>query len=843
MFCSILGSIFRKNLQAGLLLLGLLAITAGIALIGAASETTGVVATQDLRNYWRTTYDILVRPANSHSPIEEQFGLVEANHLSGIAGGITLSQYEAIKSIPGVQVAAPIAMLGYVTEIFEIDMGRLSDPGAFIITQTVMIDDGARVYNQPRYTYYYVATNVPSTSPDFATQTGIIVAPSIPAIGYLEIPLFLAGIDPPEEAKLIRVDGTLTEGKYLTGNEPLNPRPAPSFLKTSLPRIDVPALINTTPYVSMTLYAELKQLVLPATTSTLEAIVAKGGAEYLASLPGQRLAFQETQSEAAYQQLIEGLHRANIIHQFATSTPGRIIYQQITPPFPHDGLVLEIVMPGRQAPLGIGPAYRHTADPRDAEARFGAPFTLNVVGAFDLERLPKPADVNRVPLETYYPPLAILRYDEAGNPVEPRTLRPTLNPAGYLQSPPLILTTLAAARALRGDDCISAIRVRVDGIEEMTPAAQRKIEAIASEIVRRTGLTVDVMVGSSPRRVLVHVPGIGYVEEQWIHKGVNVVYQRQIQSGHWVLMGVVIVIGGLFTLDLAWAEVVARRRTLALQKALGWRSSTVCQHILGQAFWIGLVAGATGTLLAWASALVFGWSVPSLNWLVGVPLFTMSLCVVGSLYPAWQAMHLPPISVIQTDTVHSGRIPVLKLDAVWHYAWRSLVRRRNRAVLTGLAMLLSSTLLVILLAANLERQGLLAGTLLGEYILVHIEAYHYALVALGFGLATVLMANNLLTSVLERRREIGILKAIGWRTTAVARLFVVEGMWLGIVSGAIGTLLGIGVFLWLYRTALSEVVPVAWLGILVPLLLGVLAALYPAWVAARVPPAEAVRYE
>ncbi|MGC8947586.1 MAG: hypothetical protein ACP5N6_15725, partial [Anaerolineae bacterium] len=190
-------------------------------------------------------------------------------------------------------------------------------------------------------------------------------------------------------------------------------------------------------------------------------------------------------------------------------------------------------------------------------------------------------------METYFPPLVTLRYDEMGHPVEPRILRPTLNPCGYIQSPPLILTTLAAVCALRGDNCISAIRVRVGGIDQLTPEAQRKIEAVASEIHRRTGLDVDIMVGSSPRRVLVRVPGIGYVEEQWVQKNVTLSYHRRIQSGHLLLITALLLTGGLFAADLAWADLLARQPVLALQKALGWRSASLMGQVLRRAFLTG----------------------------------------------------------------------------------------------------------------------------------------------------------------------------------------------------------------------------------------------------------------
>jgi len=41
-------------------------------------------------------------------------GLVRDNFLSGIFGGISVKQYHEIKTLPGVDVAAPIANLGYV---------------------------------------------------------------------------------------------------------------------------------------------------------------------------------------------------------------------------------------------------------------------------------------------------------------------------------------------------------------------------------------------------------------------------------------------------------------------------------------------------------------------------------------------------------------------------------------------------------------------------------------------------------------------------------------------------------------------------------------------------------
>lgn len=846
-----------------LLLFGILVVSAGGILVASASQTTLITAERAMRDYWRTSYDILVRPADTQSPIEEKYGLVEANHLSGLWGGITFEQYEAIKSIPGLDVVAPIATIGYVVQFVQTDrLGLLSDPGTYVVEETLTIDNGAHVRDYTSPTYYYVGLeNPPSDALTFAAQNYIIVNPLYPEVyGAANFSFLLAGIDPPQEAALAGLDQALIEGEYLKSDESLIPRsyPFPAFPGEVPPEllISVPSLINITPYVHMDLRAELKRLLPPSGDLTLKEIMARGGIEYLAALPAEVLGVSELESEALYRRFLERIEQGYVTVGYSLeSAPSPIIYQEAVFPFSHPGLTLDIVLPERKEFTFLGDTeYRLCLDPRDEETRLNAAFNLNVRGVFNIEHLPQPTDVNRAPLETYFPPVAILRYDEQGNPVDPpRELRPTRSTCGYIQSPPLVLTTLEAARTLRGDAAISAIRVRV-ALDECPPdqpeactltnAAQRKIEAIAIEIQRQTGLDVDIMVGSSPTRMLVHVPEIGYVEEQWIQKGVNLVYKRGIQTGNWLLMGTLLLAGGLFTLDMAWAEVLSRRRVIALQKALGWRSRTVFTQIVGQVLMIGAMATITGTLIAMALIRLLGWETVPLNLWIALPLIVMVLCVVGSLLPAWSASRVLPIAELQRGGVqyqpHKHNAIV---SALWSYAWSEIKRRRVRSVLTGMGSALSAALLTLLLGVTLQQRGMLGGTLLGEFILVNVQGYHYAIVGIGLGLAFLSTFNGLLGSILERRREIGVLKAMGWRTVSVARLFILQGLLLGIVGGFVGALVGGLVYLYLYRSVSSGLLLAILCGLILPGLVGALAALYPARLAARVPPAEAVRYE
>jgi len=108
------------------------------------------------------------------------------------------------------------------------------------------------------------------------------------------------------------------------------------------------------------------------------------------------------------------------------------------------------------------------------------------------------------------------------------------------------------------------------------------------------------------------------------------------------------------------------------------------------------------------------------------------------------------------------------------------------------------------------------------------------------------IANIMLVSVTERTREIGIMKAVGAQNTDVLQLFLVEAVVLGVVGSLAGIVLGVlGAFAATEYVGLAMTFPVEWAGIavVVGILVGVVAGIYPAWSAARTDPIEALRYE
>jgi putative ABC transport system permease protein len=110
--------------------------------------------------------------------------------------------------------------------------------------------------------------------------------------------------------------------------------------------------------------------------------------------------------------------------------------------------------------------------------------------------------------------------------------------------------------------------------------------------------------------------------------------------------------------------------------------------------------------------------------------------------------------------------------------------------------------------------------------------------------------NTMLMSILERTREIGVLRALGWRRRDILTLILREALLLGSLGGLVSLIIGI-VLAYLLSMAplVGWVLQPQWsLGVFtraltIALLLGIIGGLIPAYRATRLQPVEALRYE
>lgn len=328
--------------RARVAVLGLAILVAAVSfvLLTSAAKSSSLEVRGTVRTNFRPAYDILVRPPGAKTPLERDARLVRPNYISGVFGGITTRQWRDIKGIRGVDVAAPVANLGYIfpsvsrqihleryldrneRQIFrvrlrwlayngharygdqydayyvyvtrrpaaidvekgleeELPRGRLAYPcsGFFAFNRT-----GAAAPTSP-----FVANFTPilcfSTRSPAATDTYFWKGSGFGTLLSVEFPTLVAAIDPIEEARLLRLPQTIVAGRYLRENE-----------KASLHQecLDcgpiLPTLVSARTYVDETLRMEVQRLTLPSASKTLRTLSTPAAPRFVKSLPGRVVA-------------------------------------------------------------------------------------------------------------------------------------------------------------------------------------------------------------------------------------------------------------------------------------------------------------------------------------------------------------------------------------------------------------------------------------------------------------------------------------------------------------------------------------------------------------------------
>jgi len=123
----------------------------------------------------------------------------------------------------------------------------------------------------------------------------------------------------------------------------------------------------------------------------------------------------------------------------------------------------------------------------------------------------------------------------------------------------------------------------------------------------------------------------------------------------------------------------------------------------------------------------------------------------------------------------------------------------------------------------------------------------YALLSLAVVIAVLGIVNTLTLSVIERRQEIGMLRAVGTQRRQVRTMITLESVQMTVYGAILGVLLGLGLG-WAFLTVLEAkgltTITVPWQLILTVLvgsfLVGLLAAVWPAGRAAKTPPLDAI---
>jgi putative ABC transport system permease protein len=560
---------FRRARTLALLAGMLVAVTA-FTVLTAASRTSQLRTIGTVTAHFRSAYDILVRPQGSRTGLESQTGTVQPNFLSGIYGGITMAQYREIQQIPGVQVAAPIAMVGYMMPRVPVTVGLPAAAGAghgrqlYRVTMTWVSAGGSvRIPQPPSYVYvtsnrltpetiptyellpdgskvpvcygYPLSTDYPPFSAAMQSQPwcwsrangndgagdweGLTARRPGFAVGWA-FPMLVAAVDPVAEARLDGLNRAVTSGRYLSE------RDGPAFEGAPGGESTFPVLAADRSGVGEYAAIRVQRLPDPGRPPVLDPAAMREDA----AVPGPTVAEVTITAGRAYGQLLSLLTGTG--YQDFDDYP--IAYWNVGPTtYRHGrngGLVAVTVrnpgsvwsgpVPGLAGPPmdEAATAYRAIREHENTnQSEVTAIPIPAVVGQFDPGKVRAFDPLSEVPLGPYQPVAAAPADAASRKALGGHDLLPSLNLGGYVSQPVQLITSLSLlpfienSAVFRGDlhtaDPISVIRVRVAGVTGPSPVSLARIKEVAQQIAVHTHLTVDIVTGSSPVPTTVSLPG------------------------------------------------------------------------------------------------------------------------------------------------------------------------------------------------------------------------------------------------------------------------------------------------------------------------------------------------
>jgi hypothetical protein len=488
--------------------------TAAFTVLTGAADTARVVANQKVTSTGPSAYDILVRPHGAQTAVERSSGEVRPGFLDGVFGGISMRQYHSISRMPGVEVAAPVAMVGYTLQVvpFGISLGHLSasatrqlyqvsvdtttdrglshipsPPSYVYLSQRPLhlppnkgtlkqidgpiseVEPGGKVTpvcggGQPKYSNPYTAK-----ARDFDLCESLATASRHrnPTVMFVVVPLLIEAIDPAAEARLDGLNSTIVGGRYLRSSDRVN---TVRGTHADLDSPTFPVLVSSRNYLDDAFTVTVRRLAAAAARA-----VQSRPLQVNDNAPrgnGPVVDLQHVSIATAYRKLVEqlrgtkdrdvfspvdGLWRVTPTGYSAGSSQTSLRPKATTNPmtvwrshFQSDGFVA--VPPDDQ-----DTAYRTVREHIASNSAFGGS-TLPVpvaVGVFDPNRIQPFNPLTHVPLGGYEPPQAAPADPTSTALLHGRNLLPNSNLAGYLGQPPQMVTTLGALPALENSQAFS----------------------------------------------------------------------------------------------------------------------------------------------------------------------------------------------------------------------------------------------------------------------------------------------------------------------------------------------------------------------------------------------------
>jgi hypothetical protein len=867
MISFIFKSWMRQKKRFILMLIGAILISGGLGTLIGVSETNKGTVINSLQKKWTASYDIVVRPQGTKS-MTEQDNLFDPNYLSGISGGISLEDYQKIKSLKDVDIAAPISMIGFTG--YEVIYKNLDikEPGIYRVTNTNTDHNG--ISNSKKVTEYYFSRGI-HEEPDIeiVDKYGIIGFSSLS--NYTKV--LLAAIDPVEEARLVGLDQAMLplNGKktYFSENDivssmDLNGPP----LNLTAKETTFPVILSNRSFINQTVSYKIEKLNIPfedssAIEKSLAEIEKKGGEKHLKSLTPLDTKTYTYNSDESHQLLLGNLlgidpdtgerisKDENLSVGFRSilgEKTGPLTYQSVKSPFPERWNNAFQVVPYEGESVIIETATYREPQVKERSLQNNPRLNPNFIGFYDPGKLNILKDPeNELPMETYKVPTATLVLNTEGQPENPpKSINPTSNIYGFMQQSPTMLTTIEAAKQIMGDKPISAIRIKVKNVKTLGNESQAKLESVAEEIERLTGLETDITLGSSPQPLLLNIPkvgsheSIGWIEQPWIKIGASINIFKETSLGYSGIIICNILVAIIYVFSTSFVSFLSRKQEFAILLAVGWKPRQLKNILLVESLLIGALVTIVTLLVQ------FGFSLSSVNTLTlleGLLLafFVMLIYLIGPLVPLRLINKIHPSQVMRAGEISIVGKRVLRTKGLLSMVFNTVVGRLLRNLVSILAIALPSSLLILFIFVTFRLNGVLFTSWLGQYVSMEVGTTHYLAVAISLLISILTTSEILWQNISERRNEISLLKALGWKNKHVRSMVLIEGAFIGFLGGVIGGIISLGIIYYMYGPIPGSELWLPLLTCLIPIIVGIIGAWMPSRMAMKMEPIEGMK--
>ena len=727
------------------------AVVMGLAVlkVGAAAPASVQLTGSAQGSGAARSYDIVVSAPNSGSPGDSGGWTDSPAEMDTLSGGITVAQYDAVRKLAGVEVAAPLTMVGYLPFTVSAPLiipasMRSTTPQRVTVTVRLRSDDGLSTVTWD---------DVTLANPDVRTS-----ALSIRLSWTFELPL--VAVDPVAEARLLDLNTAVVSGSYLPATASSPSQPVPVLMAGSI-----------------------------ASDEAAQVTVDPAGAGMAAGTATLTMA-------SAYQQLVaDAGTTAGTIPAYWTAGP--VSYQQAA------GGQLEPQPVATELADVWNGAYMWSGAPADAGA-LDVPFrsltehpavaggaTVKAVGVFD------PAKVGGAPAtpSPYQPELLAGADPQSRQLLGGRPLAADGDPGALPGSAASLVVPLADIGAFtRGYAGVQAaapigvIRVRVAGAAGDDAASQDRIRAVAQEIVRATGLHVQAVLGTTTTTRVVDVPAGLHgrpplqVDEVWYRSDIETTVWSGLGPDSIVLAELELLAGEMVLAWGTWRIMRARRGELATLRALGWRRGQLGRRLLPEFALTAVVAVAAAVLAGYTIGAALAGR-PDWAWLLlSIPV-VIAAAIVETRRPLLWTMARALAEPLRSGG--PGRTPAgRRRQAPPVRSVRRLLSSPSRMLLSTFVIAVGCVALSLEAAARWAFAG--AATpwterpVTGQGMVVDVGA-----VLLVAAMATFTVADLALLSLRERAAEVSTLRAIGWSAPDLARLTLQNAVWPGLAGGLI----------------------------------------------------------